>query len=40
VIYLTEDAEVLGWAIGLPHETGGATTITNSRARRPVLVSD
>ena len=20
VIYLTEDAEVLGWAIGLPHE--------------------
>ena len=40
VIYLTEDAEVLGWAIGLPHEAGGATTITNSRARRPVLVSD
>jgi len=40
VIYLTEDAEVLGWAIGLPHEAGGATTITNSRARKPVLVSD
>jgi hypothetical protein len=40
VIYLTEDAEVLGWAIGLPHESGGATTITNSRARKPVLVSD
>ena len=40
VIYLTEDADVLGWAIGLPHETGGATTITNARARRPVLVSD
>jgi hypothetical protein len=40
VIYLTEDPEVLSWAIGLPHETGGATTITNSRARKPVLVSD
>ncbi|HUC13248.1 MAG TPA: hypothetical protein VMS00_02240 [Acidimicrobiales bacterium] len=40
VIYLTEDADVLGWAIGLPHEAGGATTITNSRARKPVLVSD
>ncbi len=40
VIYLTEDAEVLGWAIGLPHEAGGATTITNSRACKPVLVSD
>ncbi len=40
VVYLTEDAEVLGWAIGLPHEAGGATTITNSRARKPVLVSD
>jgi tetratricopeptide (TPR) repeat protein len=40
VIYLTDDAEVLGWAIGLPHEAGGASTITNSRSRRPVLVSD
>jgi hypothetical protein len=40
VIYLTEDAAVLGWAIGLPHEAGGATTITNSRARKPVLVND
>ena len=40
VVYLTEDAEVLGWAIGLPHEAGGATTITNSRARKPALVSD
>ena len=40
VIYLTEDPEVLSWAIGLPHDTGGATTITSSRARRPVLVSD
>ena len=39
VIYLTNDPEVLGWAISLPHETGGASTIT-SRNRRPVLVSD
>jgi hypothetical protein len=40
VIYLTDDADVLGWAIGLPHEAGGASTISNSRARRPVLVGD
>ena len=40
VIYLTEDPQVLGWAIGLPHETGGASTISANRARRPVLVGD
>jgi hypothetical protein len=40
VIYLTDDSEVLGWAIGLPHEAGGASTIATSRARRPVLVSE
>ena len=39
VIYMTNDPEVLGWAISLPHETGGASTIT-SRNRRPVLVGD
>ena len=38
VIYLTDDPEVLGWAIGLPHETGGATTIPDSRVRKPVLI--
>ena len=40
VIYLTDDSEVLGWAIGLPHEAGGASTIATCRARRPVLVSE
>jgi hypothetical protein len=38
VIYLTENAEVLGWAIGLPHDTGGATTIPEARLRKPVLL--
>jgi hypothetical protein len=40
VIYLTDNPDVLGWAIGLPHDTGAATTIPSSRARTPVLVSD
>ncbi|HTW10040.1 MAG TPA: hypothetical protein VME46_21235 [Acidimicrobiales bacterium] len=40
VIYLTEDPQVLGWAIGLPSEAGGASTISGSRSRRPVLVGD
>jgi hypothetical protein len=40
VIYLTEDREVLGWAISLPHETGGASAITSARSRKPVLVND
>ena len=40
VIYLTEDAEVLGWAIGLPHEAGGASTIRAPRSRKPALVGD
>jgi hypothetical protein len=40
VIYLTDDSEVLGWAIGLPHEAGGASTISAPRARKPVLVGD
>lgn len=40
VIYLTDDAEVLGWAIGLPHEAGGASTIAGVRERKPVLVND
>jgi hypothetical protein len=40
VIYLTEDSELLGWAIGLPHEAGGASTISTSRARKPALVSE
>lgn len=38
VIYLTADPDVLGWAIGLPHETGGATTIPDSHVRTPVLI--
>lgn len=40
VIYLTEDAQVLGWAIGLPHEAGGASTICSTKGRRPALVGD
>jgi hypothetical protein len=40
VIYLTDDSELLGWAIGLPHEAGGASTIANSRSRKPALVSE
>jgi hypothetical protein len=40
VIYLTDDPELLGWAIGLPHEAGGASTISTSRTRKPALVSD
>ena len=40
VVYLTEDAEVLGWAIGLPHEAGGASTIRTPRSRKPALVGD
>ncbi len=38
VIYLTENTDVLGWAIGLPHEAGGATTIPEARLRKPVLL--
>ena len=40
VIYLTDDSELLGWAIGLPHEAGGASTIASPRARKPALVSE
>jgi hypothetical protein len=40
VIYLTEDPELLGWAIGLPSEAGGASTISATRARKPALVND
>ncbi len=40
VVYLTEDPQVLGWAIGLPHEVGGAGTMSTARSRRPVLVAD
>jgi hypothetical protein len=40
VIYLTDDSELLGWAIGLPHEAGGASTIATSRTRKPALVSE
>ncbi len=40
VIYLTDDPELLGWAIGLPHEAGGASTISTSRSRKPALVSE
>ena len=40
VIYLTDDPEILGWAIGLPHESGGASTISSVWARKPALVSD
>jgi hypothetical protein len=38
-IYLTDDPGVLGWAISLPHEAGGATTAVK-RARRPALVAE
>ena len=40
VIYLTDDPDVLGWAIGLPDDTGRASTIPNARVRKPALVSD
>ncbi len=40
VVYLTDNPEVLGWAIGLPHDIGAATTIASSPARTPVLVSE
>jgi hypothetical protein len=40
VIYLTDGSELLGWAIGLPHQAGGASTIAASRARKPALVSE
>jgi tetratricopeptide (TPR) repeat protein len=33
VIYLTEDPELLGWAIALPHEVGGASTVSSSKSR-------
>jgi len=33
VVYLTEDPELLGWAIALPHEVGGASTISSSKSR-------
>jgi hypothetical protein len=38
VVYLTDNADLLGWAIGLPHETGGASTIPASRLRKPLLL--
>jgi hypothetical protein len=39
VIYMTDDAGVLGWAISLPHETGGIC-VARSGQRRPALVND
>ena len=38
VIYLTDDPEVLGWAIGLPHGAGGASTVSSACARKPRLL--
>ncbi len=38
VVYLTDNADLLGWAIGLPHEAGGASTIPASRLRKPLLL--
>jgi hypothetical protein len=38
VVYLTDNADLLGWAIGLPHEAGGASTIPASRVRTPLLL--
>ncbi|HYA45644.1 MAG TPA: hypothetical protein VED59_08550, partial [Acidimicrobiales bacterium] len=40
VIYLTENPQVLGWAISLPGEVGGASTIANSRNKEPGSVGD
>ncbi|MGH9107730.1 MAG: hypothetical protein ACRDZX_18240 [Acidimicrobiales bacterium] len=40
VIYLTDDAQVLSWAIGLPTEAGAANTISASRSRKPAFVGD
>ncbi|HTV11222.1 MAG TPA: hypothetical protein VME20_05100 [Acidimicrobiales bacterium] len=33
VIYLTDDPDVLGWAIALPHEVGGASTVPFAKSR-------
>ncbi len=40
VIYLTDDPEILGWAIGLPHGAGGASTVSSAWARKPALLTD
>jgi tetratricopeptide (TPR) repeat protein len=41
VVYLTEDPEMLGWAISLPREAGGVSTISSSsRHCKPALVND
>ncbi|MGC8626865.1 MAG: hypothetical protein ACP5VR_04780 [Acidimicrobiales bacterium] len=39
VIYLTEDPEMLGWAISLPHEMGSVTTIASSHSLKAALLS-
>jgi hypothetical protein len=38
-VYLTDDPAVLGWAISLPHEAGGATTAAK-RGRRLAFVGE
>ncbi len=38
VIYLTDNTDVLGWAIGLPHEIGGTTTVPAARVSIPILL--
>ncbi len=38
VVYLTDDPDVLSWAIGLPNDVGGATTVPTAPGRRPALV--
>ncbi len=41
VVYLTEDPEILGWAISLPRDAGAVSTMSsNSRHRNPALVND
>jgi len=39
VVYLTEDPEMLGWAISLPHEVGSVSTTTSSYSRKQKLLS-
>ncbi len=38
VVYLTDDPEILSWAIGLPDGCGGASTMTGAHAPRRALV--
>ncbi len=40
VVYLTEDPDLLSWAISLPHDEGAVSTVSSTRDQKPVLVGD